>query len=275
MATLEQLSFGADALDPSVATDEALWRDSHRLAQVPLVPAETLIAADSRAVIVAPHPDDEVLGCAGLLMHLSRLGNKILLVAVSDGERSHHSGHRGDSSHSSHSSHSSESAFSADLLARVRPAETTQALLRLGVAHITIVRAQLPDSGVAQHRARLQDLLGAYLQPGDTVFASWQRDGHPDHEAVGEASGDAARAVGCRLIEIPIWMWHWRRPDHHAIPWQRARKLALDDDMQVRKKAALACYRSQLEPDRSTGNAPILPPEVLAHFHRPFEIYFV
>jgi LmbE family N-acetylglucosaminyl deacetylase len=269
MATLEQFPFCADeverSLEPAVAIDEALWRDNHQLAKAPVVPVETLIAADSRAVIVAPHPDDEVLGCAGLLMHLSRRGNKILLVAVSDGERSH----------SSHRSHSSESAFSADLLSRVRPAETTQALLRLGVAHITIVRAHLPDSGLAQHRAQLQDLLGAYLQSGDTVFASWRRDGHPDHEAVGEASGAAARAIGCRLIEIPIWMWHWRRPDHHAIPWQRARKLALDEAMQARKKAALACYRSQLEPDRSTGNAPILPSEVLAHFHRPFEIYFV
>jgi LmbE family N-acetylglucosaminyl deacetylase len=269
MATLEQLSFDSDevdsSVDPSVSTDEAVWRGSQELATVPLVHCETLIATDSRAVIVAPHPDDEVLGCAGLLIHLSRRGNKILLVAVSDGERSH----------SSQSSQSSESAFSADLLSRLRPAETTQALLRLGVANITIVRAQLPDGGLAQHCTQLQDLLGAYLQPGDTVFASWRHDGHPDHEAVGQASAAAARAVACRLIEIPIWMWHWRRPDHHAIPWQRARKLALDDDMQARKKAALACYRSQLEPDRSTGNAPILPPEVLAHFHRPFEIYFV
>jgi len=111
--------------------------------------------------------------------------------------------------------------------------------------------------------------------PGDTLFASWQFDGHPDHEAVGQACREAARALGCRLIEMPIWMWHWRTPDDAGIPWQRARKLELDEPMQERKKAALACYRSQLEPDQSTGNAAILPPEVLAHFHRPFEVFFV
>jgi len=241
------------------ATDEARWRDDPHLTAVPEVHPEMLVSQESRAVIVAPHPDDEVLGCAGLLMHLARSGHEILLIAVSDGERSH----------------SSESALSSELLSHVRPAETSEALMALGLANIAIMRAQLPDSRVGAHQRKLQDLLGAYLQRGDTVFASWHRDGHPDHEAVGQASRDAARARGCRLIEIPIWMWHWRSPDHPEIPWQRARKLALDQDMLARKKAALACYRSQLEPDRSTGNAAILPPDVLAHFYRDFEIYFV
>lgn len=251
MATVER--------DPAAITAEALWRNDQRLARVPVIAPETLLAGATRVVIVAPHPDDEVLGCAGLLMHLARLGKEILLIAVSDGEHSHHP----------------DSAFSADLLSQVRPAETAEALAALGVSDINIMRAQLPDSGISAQRAKLQDLLGAYLRPGDTVFASWQRDGHPDHEAVGQACSEAARNIACRLIEIPIWMWHWRTPDHAAIPWQRARKLTLDDAMLARKKAALACYRSQLEPDRSTGNAAILPPEVLAHFHRPFEVYFV
>lgn len=192
-------------------------------------------------------------------MHLARSGHQVLLIAVSDGEHSH----------------GSESAFSSGLLSQVRPAETGAALSALGIGDIPIMRAQLPDSRVGEHQRKLEDLLAAYLQRGDIVFASWHRDGHPDHEAVGMASRDVARTTGCRLIEIPIWMWHWRAPEHPDIPWQRARKLMLDDDMQARKKAALECYRSQLEPDRSTGNAAILPPEVLAHFHRDFEIYFV
>ncbi|ASU37973.1 hypothetical protein hmeg3_06455 [Herbaspirillum sp. meg3] len=261
MATIEETrpeQMQVDELQPA-STDEALWRDDPRLARVPAVHAETLIAAGSRAVIVAPHPDDEVLGCAGLLMHLAQLGHPILLVAVSDGEKSHHQ----------------DSVLSPGLLSHLRPAETTQALSLLGISDITIIRAQLPDSDVAGHRTKLQDLLGAYLLPGDTLFASWQFDGHPDHEAVGQACREAARALGCRLIEMPIWMWHWRTPDDAGIPWQRARKLELDEPMQERKKAALACYRSQLEPDQSTGNAAILPPEVLAHFHRPFEVFFV
>jgi LmbE family N-acetylglucosaminyl deacetylase len=247
-----------------VATEEGLWCEDHRLGQMPIVQPEALVAANSRAVIVAPHPDDEMLGCAGLMMHLSRLGGEILLIAVSDGEKSH----------------GSESALSAARLSQLRPAETIAALARLGFGGITdadiaIMRTRLPDGGVTLHRAELQDMLCAQLRPDDTVLTTWRLDGHPDHEAAGYASMEAARIVGCRLIEIPIWMWHWRTPDHAAIPWQRARKLMLNDDMQTRKKAALQCYRSQLEPDLSTGKAPIVPPEVLAHFHRPFEIYFV
>lgn len=241
------------------ATAEQRWRDAPDMAEVPVVAVSALVPHGSRAVIVAPHPDDEVLGCAGLLMQLATAGNEMLLIAVSDGERSH----------------SRESVMSAGLLSHVRPAETAQALTVLGVANLAIMRANLPDSRVAEHAAKLQDLLGAYLQTTDTVFASWHRDIHPDHEAVGQACRDAARAIGCRLIEIPIWAWHWRQPDHGDIPWPRARKLMLDDDMQKRKAAAMQCYRSQLEPDLSTGNAAILPREVLAHFLRPYEIYFV
>jgi LmbE family N-acetylglucosaminyl deacetylase len=255
MATLD-----AACVDAVIAaTDEALWRDDDRLSQVPIALPEALVAANSRAVIVAPHPDDETLGCAGLLMHLARLDRKILLIAVSDGEKSH----------------GNESSLSAEHLSHLRPAETIEALSRLGIADIAIMRARIPDGDVARHRAELQDMLCAYLRPRDTLFTTWQLDGHPDHEAVAQAGMEAARVVGCRLIQIPIWMWHWRTPDDPAIPWKRARKLMLDDTMQARKKAALRCYRSQLAPDPSTGNAAILPPEVLAHFHRPFETYFV
>ncbi len=254
MATLTRTT-----LPQAIVTPERQWRDDRRLAEVPEVRAETLVSPGSRAVVVAPHPDDEVLGCAGLLMQLGRTGNAILLIAVSDGEKSH----------------ADDSVFSAGLLSHVRPAETAQAMARLGIANIDIMRAHLPDGRIGEFGVKLQDLLTAYLQASDTVLSTWRKDGHPDHEAAGEASIAAARTAGCRHIEIPVWAWHWRTPDDPDIPWLRARKLPLDDAMQERKKAALESYRSQLEPDLSLGGAAILPQEVLAHFTRPYEIYFV
>jgi hypothetical protein len=65
------------------------WRSSRHLAELPLIDAQTLVPAGSRAVIIAPHPDDEVLGCGGLLQLLAALERPILIISVTDGSASH------------------------------------------------------------------------------------------------------------------------------------------------------------------------------------------
>src|SRR3984893_10953906 len=40
-------------------------------------------------VVVAPHPDDETLGCGGLIALASQLGRNIQVVVISDGVGSH------------------------------------------------------------------------------------------------------------------------------------------------------------------------------------------
>jgi LmbE family N-acetylglucosaminyl deacetylase len=240
-------------------TPEGTWRQYHRLADLRPVTAAELVPLYARAVIVAPHPDDEVLGCGGLLAQLSALNRDILLIAVSDGEKSHIEG----------------SAWSAGLLAQTRPGETVAALARLGIQRIAIVRAHLPDGAVTQHRLRLECLLKSHLRPSDVVISSWRMDGLSDHEAVGEAAAVAALAAGCKLIEMPIWAWHWAVPGDGAISWKTACKLPLDFATAQMKKASLQCYRSQVEADLSTGEPAILHSEDLAHFQRPYEVFFL
>lgn len=43
-------------------------------------------ALGGRVLIVAPHPDDEVLGCAGLIQHLLQHGISPLVIVVTDGD---------------------------------------------------------------------------------------------------------------------------------------------------------------------------------------------
>ena len=246
-------------IEPGHGTAESRWHGHHCLAQLAPVGAADLVPPASRAVIVAPHPDDEVMGCGGLLAQLAALDRDILLIAVSDGEKSH----------------PAESAWSAGLLAQTRPGETAAALARLGIHRIAIVRAHLPDGAIAQNRTQLADLLKTHLRPSDVLLASWRMDGHPDHEAVGETAAAAACASGCKLIEVPIWAWHWAAPGDGNIAWQNACKLVLDDATTQKKKAALQCYRSQIEADLSTGRPAILPDEDLAHFYRPYEVFFL
>ena len=42
-----------------------------------------------RILIIAPHPDDEILGCGGLMQQLIMLNCQLVIVAVSNGTQSH------------------------------------------------------------------------------------------------------------------------------------------------------------------------------------------
>ena len=42
-----------------------------------------------RVVVVAPHPDDEVLAAGGLMRWMACRGREVLVVGVTDGEASH------------------------------------------------------------------------------------------------------------------------------------------------------------------------------------------
>jgi len=52
---------------------------------------------------------------------------------------------------------------------------------------------------------------------GVLLVAPWRHDGHPDHpdhEAAGRAAAAVATRTGARLLEYPLWFWHWAEPAH-------------------------------------------------------------
>ena len=57
-------------------------------AALPLVPAET-VRAWGKTLVVAPHPDDESLGCGGAIALLSGFGCPVHVLFISDGTGSH------------------------------------------------------------------------------------------------------------------------------------------------------------------------------------------
>ncbi len=241
-------------------TPESAWQAWGGLEAIPTITHDALVASDQHAVIVAPHPDDETLGFAGLMLQLAAAGHAMHLIAVTDGT----------------ASHAGSTHWSAEQLARQRPQESLQALSRLGCEQQTTVeRLGLPDTAVAHHEAALADHLAAQLTPAHVVLTTWRGDGHPDHEATGRACARACEATGARLIEIPIWSWHWAAPGDSRIPWAQARRLPLDADMLARKQDAIQAHESQLKVDPDTGQAPILPDYVLARLMRPYEVFLV
>ncbi len=230
-------------------TDERSWAAWPWLSTLPGAGLAVLARVRS-AVIVAAHPDDEVLGAGGLISILAASRARLQLVAVTDGERSH----RGRTSPAP--------------LARRRTAETGAALRALGARAAEVIRLSLPDSGLAGRENELAAALAPLVAGFDLCLAPWDRDMHPDHEAAGRAARRAASGV---MYCFPIWMWHWASPADPRVPWDRALRVPLPPRAVSRKRAAITCFASQTE-DRGRGLGPVLPPGMIAHFTRTMEI---
>jgi LmbE family N-acetylglucosaminyl deacetylase len=196
-------------------------------------------------VVVAAHPDDEVLGAGGTMAILAEAGARLRLVAVTDGEGSH-------------------PGSDPAVIGSVRAAESAAALDLLGVRDAEVIRLHLPDTAVAAHEDELSDLLPELCAGFAVCLAPWEGDAHADHEAAGRAARRAGSPYGPAVLSYPIWMWHWARPADPRVPWARACRVPLPAGVAARKRSAIGAFASQLAGRGALG--PVLPPGIVAHF---------
>jgi LmbE family N-acetylglucosaminyl deacetylase len=200
----------------------------------------------SRLVVVAPHPDDEVLTTGGLMV---RFAGDVVVVAVTDGE----------------ASHPDSSRATPDGLRTRRAAERAEALRRLGVT-AEVIRLRVPDRGCRAGRVDIAASLAGLLRRGDTVVGPSRADRHPDHVAVAEALRCAAAGTTGVVWEAPTWaLVHRTQPAASCT-------LALDAAGWAAKRHAMDAYVSQLVPlGPDPADGPVVHPGELATMLRPHE----
>jgi LmbE family N-acetylglucosaminyl deacetylase len=206
----------------------------------------------SSAVVVAAHPDDEVLGAGGTIAIMAAAGVPVRLVAVTDGEASH-------------------PGADPVAVARTRATETAAALDLLGASGIEVTRLGFPDTGLAAREDELTKVLREQCAGFGVCLAPWEGDAHADHEAVGRAARRAGRLTGAQVLTYPIWMWHWARPGDRRVPWRQACQVRLPAPVAAGKRAAIGVFASQLA-DRGPDTGPVLPAGIVAHFTRSEEV---
>ncbi len=239
------MSDAENAID-APGTEEDAWRAWTRIDAFP----DAGIAGIRSVVIVAAHPDDEVLGAGGVIAVLAAAGARLRLVAVTDGEAAH------------------SGCADPALLTRRRTAETTAALEALGAEAAEVIRLGMPDSGLAAHEDELAVTLSELTEGFSLCLAPWEWDMHPDHEAAGRA----ARRMHPRVLGYPLWMWRWAHPGDPRVPWDKAARFSLPPWAVARKRSAIDCLARQVAEDRSAGPGPALPAEMIAHFTREAEV---
>lgn len=232
-------------------TGEDRWRDAGVLDDLPRAGVADLVGA-ARVLVVAPHPDDEVLGAGGLLAMLGWAGHDVAVLGVTDGEGSH--------------PHSP--TIDPETLATRRRAERRAALSRLGLRPAELLG--WPDGRIPEEA--LTRALAGRLRPGDVALAPRIGDGHPDHDVAARAAAAAAEATGARHLGYAVWFWHHAPPaalDGDAV------RLDLPDAARSAKSEAIAAFTSQVTPlSDDPRDAAVLPPDHLARLDRSFEVFW-
>jgi len=228
-------------------TGEQTWRAWPELGRLPAAD----ITGTASAVVLAAHPDDEVLGVGGTMSRLAAAGARLRLIAVTDGEASH------------------PGTAEPDALAQRRIAETAGALRVLGAQATEVIRLRFPDTGLDAREGELTALLPDLIAGFDICLAPWAEDAHADHEVVGRS----ARRAGQHALFYPVWMWHWAFPGDPRVPWRRAVRVPLSPAVAAQKRAAIRCFASQLEA-RGADIGPVLTAGTVAHFTRAQEVLF-
>jgi len=234
--------------------------------QLLLRKSETIVSWGKTA-IVAPHPDDESLGCGGAIALLCEFGVEVSVLVLSDGTLSHPNSKK----------------FPADKLRDLREAEILNALDILGVELENTTFFRYPDRSVPDRNSpgwtSAIEKCRQYLEKVEpqTVLVPWRRDPHPDHRAAYSLIKNINQKYlpDFKILEYPIWLWEIAEsgdaPNFGEITAWR-----LDiSSVAAKKKQAIMAHKSQITDlidDDPEGFR--LSEEILENFADDWEIYF-
>lgn len=193
----------------------------------------------TRLLVIAPHPDDEIIACGGLLQAVAQAGGRARVLFATDGDNN------------PWPQRLTERRWRLDAQARrrwgaLRRGEAEAALDALRCAGLDGMHAGWPDGGLttllapARSAEAIDTLTDVMADFGPTlVMVPAFGDYHPDHSALALLATLALR----RFPGVQAGSFHIHVPPSSAgQEWS----VALDAQALERKRDALRCYGSQL-----------------------------
>jgi LmbE family N-acetylglucosaminyl deacetylase len=231
------------------------------LAALPLRPLREIVGGGP-LLVLAPHPDDESLGCGGLIAEAVAQGQIVHVAILTDGGGSHPGSRR----------------WPPARLAALRAQEVRRATASLGLPADNLLPLGATDGDAPRDgdafdalARRLEQLVRSHRIT--TVLASWRHDPHCDHEAAALLAAEVCRRTGARHLSYPVWTW--TLPDARELSGPPPRGARLDITRHLAaKREAIAAHASQVTgliddcPDGFRMTA-----EFMALFERPWEVF--
>lgn len=152
------------------------------------------------AIVFAPHPDDETLGCGGTIICKKAAGASVKIVFITGGSRSH------------------AALIDRSVLREMREKEALQATKTLGIAQEDVIFLGFEDGKVGEFEAavsdRIQQLIAAHSP--QEIFVPYALEPPPDHALTYRAAMSAVAKINNppaslpTVYAYPIWYWqHW------------------------------------------------------------------
>jgi len=211
----------------------------------------------ARALVFAPHQDDETLACGGTVYLKKQAGASVKMVFMTDGSNSH------------------PGLIKRAELQEVRGKEAVAAAAVLGVDQEDLFFLDFEDGHLSEARqgavAQVEEILRQ--QRPEQVFIPYTGEPPADHWITTEIVLDAMARCSCSatVYEYPVWylyQWPWVGLGTDKGQWSSFIKKMIKSGLGTKpffqfrsgvdirealpvKRKALSQYRSQMEPYRS------------------------
>lgn len=181
-------------------------------------------------LIIAPHPDDEVLGCGGLIQQALAHGSRVDVVILTNGEASH------------------DGCCNKADIAENRTRLTYRAAQTIGLQKENIHKLDFKDGGVSlddkENIDRLYELL-ATIQPKQ-IYIPHQNEGWNDHIVVkGLIDSFLEQNHKVEMYEYLVWSWYYVRG---WFDWRQCKVLNMTRQETDIKKQAIKEYTTDIAP---------------------------
>jgi len=179
-------------------------------------------------LVIAPHPDDEVLGCGGIIKRFSSEGDKIYVLIATRGK---------------------PEMYSEERILNVRK-EAMEAHRILGVSETRFLNFPAPDLDLIS-LAEISEAISSVITEFeiDTLFMPHRGDIHGDHKAVFDAGLVASRPVNKYMVKR-VYSYETLSETEWAAPFSNETFIPTlfinISDFFSYKIEAMKCYKSQL-----------------------------
>lgn len=147
------------------------------------------MSGGGRIAVLAPHPDDEVLGCGRLIAQAARRRMGLAVVVLTDGQASHPQSDR----------------FDAKERGRIRRGESRHGLGRLGAHRVALHFMGARDGRLSQEQRPLALALRLQRLRARMILCSSPLDHHPDHQAAWSLAAGVAARLGIPARAYRVW----------------------------------------------------------------------
>ncbi len=199
----------------------------------------TLTLPEGPALIIAPHPDDETIGCGAAIANFCAEGRKVRVLIVTDGGAS------------------TESAvITSQELSAIRRKETFNATKVLGLSEENVFFLSYPDSKIISYIGNISEAISAHITQfvPAIIFTPHYFDEHEDHRAIASIVEQLQNEgkVDALVLQYPVWYktisWPYGvlRCLASLSMYKQYRYLSINN-LLAKKEKALMEYRSQFE----------------------------